>query len=160
MSHHVHDDDEKGLLITATSANKRSLTEQLVNYVKKSKCFVPCAIASPAKASLLDDDTRPVCRRAAREPQAKRGKSLDRTVFIHSLIHSFQVQYVLPIQFRAMITPLIRSWHCTVRTVVCSVYPSIKISRWTGDGFVFREWIEQRKPCAHCCLFPFASLLL
>jgi hypothetical protein len=40
---------DKGLLITPTSTHKRSLTEHFVDYVKKSKRLVPCAILSPTK---------------------------------------------------------------------------------------------------------------
>jgi hypothetical protein len=38
---------DEGLLITSTSSNKRSLTEHFVDYVKKTKCIVPCTILSP-----------------------------------------------------------------------------------------------------------------
>lgn len=41
--------NDEGLLITPTSSNKRSLTEHFVDYVKKSKRLVPCALLSPIK---------------------------------------------------------------------------------------------------------------
>jgi hypothetical protein len=43
----MHNNDEESLL--STSSNKRSLTEHLVDYVKKTKCLVPCALLSPSK---------------------------------------------------------------------------------------------------------------
>ena len=35
---------DENLLITSSASNKRSLTEHFVDYVKKSKCIVPCTI--------------------------------------------------------------------------------------------------------------------
>ncbi|CAF1314391.1 unnamed protein product [Adineta ricciae] len=43
--------NDDGLLITPASSNKRSLTDHLVDYVKKSKRLVPCKILSPIKKS-------------------------------------------------------------------------------------------------------------
>ncbi|CAF0943591.1 unnamed protein product [Rotaria sordida] len=39
----------EGLLLTSTSSNKRSLTNQFVDCVKKTKYFVPCTLLSPSK---------------------------------------------------------------------------------------------------------------
>jgi hypothetical protein len=42
----------EGLLLTSTSSNKRSLTNHFVDYVKKTKYFVPCTLLSPSKTTL------------------------------------------------------------------------------------------------------------
>lgn len=39
-NNHLINMSDEGLLITPTSSNKRSLTDQFVDYVKKSKCLV------------------------------------------------------------------------------------------------------------------------
>jgi hypothetical protein len=49
---------DDGLLITSTSSNKRSLTEHFVDYVKKTKCLVPCSILSPSKKPLPSSSKR------------------------------------------------------------------------------------------------------
>lgn len=39
----------EGLLLNSASSNKRSLTNQFVDCVKRTKYFVPCALLSPSK---------------------------------------------------------------------------------------------------------------
>lgn len=41
----------EGLLLTSASSNKRTLTNHFVDYVKKGKYFVPCALISPSKTT-------------------------------------------------------------------------------------------------------------
>ena len=40
--------NHEGLLLNSTSPNKRSLTNYFVDYVKKTKYFVPCTLLSPS----------------------------------------------------------------------------------------------------------------
>lgn len=42
MDHMINDDE--GLLINSTSSNKRSLTTHFVDYMRKTKCLVPCSL--------------------------------------------------------------------------------------------------------------------
>jgi len=82
---------DEGLLITSTSSNKRSLTEHFVDYVKKTKCFVPCTILSPTKKE--------------NPSSSKRGRSYSlKKSSLFNQIYLFQVHYVLHIQYQMMIT--------------------------------------------------------
>jgi hypothetical protein len=70
----------EGLLLTSASSNKRSLTNHVVDYVKKSKYFVPCTLLSPSKTtidqSIKDNPTSlpKILRKKPIEQQPKRGK--------------------------------------------------------------------------------------
>ncbi|CAF3291930.1 unnamed protein product [Rotaria socialis] len=48
----------EGLLVTSASSNKRSLTNQFVDCVKKSKYFVPCTLLSPSKTTMNDQSIK------------------------------------------------------------------------------------------------------
>jgi hypothetical protein len=88
----------EGLLLTSTSSNKRSLTNHFVDYVKKTKYFVPCTLSSPSKTT-IDQSTKenqpPVSKiqvKKPREQQPKRGKNIlffsmkKKTTFIYSFV--------------------------------------------------------------------------
>ncbi|CAF1231960.1 unnamed protein product [Adineta ricciae] len=47
----------EGLLLSSTSSNKRSLTNHFVDYVKKTKYFVPCTVLSPSKTAISEKPT-------------------------------------------------------------------------------------------------------
>ncbi|CAF4187725.1 unnamed protein product, partial [Rotaria magnacalcarata] len=48
----------EGLLVTSASSNKRSLTNQFVDCVKRSKYFVPCALLSASKTTMNDQSIK------------------------------------------------------------------------------------------------------
>jgi hypothetical protein len=72
----------EGLLLTSTSSNKRSLTNHFVDYVKKTKYFVPCTLLSPSK-TILDPSVKenPISsskiqsKKSTEQPPPKRGIS-------------------------------------------------------------------------------------
>jgi len=86
------------LLLTSTSSNKRSLTNHFVDYVKKTKYFVPCTLLSPSKTTTIDQSTKEnqtpiskIQRKKPLEQQPKRGKN-NLYFFFHgkkSIIYSF-----------------------------------------------------------------------
>jgi hypothetical protein len=81
--------DEQGLLYDGPSTSKRSLTNQLVDYVKKGTCFVPCSL-------------RPASKLKAPEQASKRGKRSS-TVFFLFIDIIIQVPSVLLIRSLLMI---------------------------------------------------------
>lgn len=87
QNNHFHRNmSDEGLLITPNSSNKRSFTDQFVDYVKKSKCLFP--------RDQICSSKRGECRISAQ------GKLMN-------FLHSFQVHYVLHIQSAAMIAQII-----------------------------------------------------
>lgn len=80
MSHIDEVHNYEGLLLTSTSSNKRSLTNHFVDYVKKTKYFVPCTLISPSKTtidqSIKDNPTSSskIQQKKPLEQQPKRGK--------------------------------------------------------------------------------------
>ena len=76
----------EGLLLTSTSSNKRSLTNHFVDYVKKTKYFVPCTLLSPSKTTIIDQSTKENQTSSAKKPieqQPKRGKIIPYLFFFH-----------------------------------------------------------------------------
>ncbi|CAF3503473.1 unnamed protein product [Rotaria sp. Silwood1] len=65
----------EGLLLTSASSNKRSLTNQFVDCVKKTKYFVPCTLLSPSKTmnDQIIKDTQKLQPKKPIEQQPKRG---------------------------------------------------------------------------------------
>jgi len=80
----------EGVLLNSTSSNKRSLTNHFVDYVKKTKYFVPCTLLSPSK-STIDQSTKENPTSSRKQPieqQAKRGKKIF-FVFMDNRNHLF-----------------------------------------------------------------------
>lgn len=92
---------DEGLLITPTSSNKRSLTDQFVDYVKKSKCLVSREHLS----------------------SSKRGKFPFAHVETNEHFHSFQARSVLRIQSVKMIARRKTLFIYTVRICLCRRKP-------------------------------------
>jgi hypothetical protein len=81
MSNNAEALNYEGLLLTSNSSNKRSLTNHFVDYVKKTKYFVPCTLLSPSKTT-IDQSTKEnqtpiskIQRKKPLEQQPKRGKT-------------------------------------------------------------------------------------
>lgn len=80
MSNNDEIHNYEGLLLTSTSSNKRTLTNHFVDYVKKTKYFVPCTLLSPSKATTINQSikentpTSKIQRKKPLEQQPKRGK--------------------------------------------------------------------------------------
>jgi hypothetical protein len=83
MSNNDDAHNYEGLLLTSTSSNKRSLTNHFVDYVKKTKYFVPCTLLSPSKTT-IDQSTKENQTPSSKKPnehQQKRGKNSPRSFF-------------------------------------------------------------------------------
>ncbi len=63
----------EGVLVNSTSSNKRSLTNHFVDYVKKTKYFVPCTLLSPSKSTKENPTSS---QKQPIEQQAKRGEKI------------------------------------------------------------------------------------
>lgn len=70
------------LLVTSVSSNKRSLTNQFVDCVKRTKYFVPCALLSPSKTTINNQSIKEnqvlsskIQMKQSIEEQPKRGKN-------------------------------------------------------------------------------------
>jgi hypothetical protein len=67
----------EGLLLTSTTSNKRSLTNHVVDYVKKTKYFVPCTLLSPSKTTIdqpIKENPTIQRKKSIEQQQAKRGR--------------------------------------------------------------------------------------
>jgi hypothetical protein len=96
MNNNDEAQNNDGLLLNSTSSNKRSLTNHFVDYVKKTKYFVPCTVLSPSKTTIIDQSTKenqtPSSKIQLKKPieqQPKRGKNIFYFFFMEKNTHLF-----------------------------------------------------------------------